>query len=235
MPFWGGDPEMGWSRPKSISHNGVDSSYSFFSFGTEAGGRVSASRVSAMKFRTALVGLSLSLAWGCGQPDIIPATPPGVELPRIELTESEQAVANGEGGMPGAESKSRGGALVEADNPPTEPGKFGFVLSGMKYTTVKPGTGKAAKTGQKVTIDFVATVVGGKEFENTRKKGAPVTFVLGAADTPIKGWNEGVAGMLIGEVRKVVLPPQLAYGTAGNQFVPPSTSVEFEIELLRAE
>jgi FKBP-type peptidyl-prolyl cis-trans isomerase len=188
-----------------------------------------------MKVRAALVGLSLSLAWGCGQPEIIPAMPPGVEPPKMELAESEQSVALGEGGMPGTENKARGGALVEADNPPTEMGKIVFALSGMKYTTLKPGSGKAAKTGQTVTIHYVAKFVDGKEFDNTRKKDAPVTFVLGANDAPIKGWNEGVAGMLIGEIRKITLPPELAYGTDGNQLVPPSTTVEFDVELIRAE
>jgi FKBP-type peptidyl-prolyl cis-trans isomerase FkpA len=184
-----------------------------------------------MKRRAALAGIFLSLAWGCGPPDIIPATPPGVELPAPEIREEDQSIAQGEGGGQG-EARPRTTNLVESKpNEPTEEGKYGFAESGLKYITLKPGTGEMAKTGDTVRIHYVGTY-DGKEFQSSRKSGTPETFVLGSTAV-LRGWNEGVAGMKAGEVRKLTLPPQLAFGAEGTNVIPPSATVEYEIELLR--
>ena len=183
-----------------------------------------------MKLRTTIAGVSLCLAGACAPPEIIPSAPPGIEISPPELREEDQAEAKGEGAMQG-QAPPRTDSLQVANNPPTAAGIFGFA-DGLKYTTLKPGTGQTAKTGDKVTIHYVATLMDGKEFDNSRKSGNSHTFVLGSVDV-LRGWNEGIAGMKVGELRKLTLSPQLAFGSQGNDRVPPSATVEYEVELLR--
>ncbi|MGB5105997.1 MAG: FKBP-type peptidyl-prolyl cis-trans isomerase [Candidatus Zixiibacteriota bacterium] len=104
--------------------------------------------------------------------------------------------------------------------------------SGLKYIQVKPGTGGKPRPGQTVLVHYVASLPDGKKLESTREREVPFEFVIGKGQV-IKGLDEGVASMNIGELRKLIVPSQLAEGEklipAG---IPPKTSVIFEIELL---
>ena len=107
--------------------------------------------------------------------------------------------------------------------------------SGLVVDTLKEGAGKEAKAGANVTVHYVGTLTNGKKFDSSRDRGEGLTFALGAGEV-IRGWDEGVAGMKVGGVRKLTIPPELAYGAGGfPPVIPPNSTLLFEVELLEVE
>ncbi len=104
--------------------------------------------------------------------------------------------------------------------------------SGLQYIDVKEGDGAAAKAGDTVDVHYTGWLVDGTKFDSSVDRGQPFRFPLGAGRV-IKGWDEGVAGMKIGGVRKLIVPADLAYGASGRPpVIPPSATLIFEVELL---
>ena len=97
----------------------------------------------------------------------------------------------------------------------------------------KPGTGAEAVAGKSVTVHYVGTLTDGKKFDSSRDRGQGFTFRLGAGMV-IKGWDEGVAGMKVGELRLLTIPPELGYGARGYPpVIPANSTLIFEVELLK--
>lgn len=93
------------------------------------------------------------------------------------------------------------------------------------------GSGRAAQQGQLVTIDYVGWLDDGTLFDSTRERGQPAAFRLGEAR--IRGWNEGILGMRPSGLRRMSIPPELAYGSEGLPgLIPPDATLVFEVELL---
>jgi FKBP-type peptidyl-prolyl cis-trans isomerase len=116
-------------------------------------------------------------------------------------------------------------------------GKMITTKSGLKYVDEKEGTGAEAKAGDKVSVHYTGTLASGKKFDSSRDRNEPFEFKLGAGAV-IKGWDEGVAGMKVGGKRKLIIPPDLAYGKRGapdgrgGYAIPPDSELTFEVELL---
>ena len=103
--------------------------------------------------------------------------------------------------------------------------------SGLRYTIISPGNGPAAEAGQTVSVHYSGRLENGQPFDSSRQR-APFNFRLGAGRV-IKGWDEGVAGMKVGEQRLLIIPPELGYGARGaGAAIPPNAVLHFDVELL---
>jgi FKBP-type peptidyl-prolyl cis-trans isomerase len=104
--------------------------------------------------------------------------------------------------------------------------------SGLKYQVLTPGTGATATAGQNVSVHYTGWLENGTKFDSSVDRGQPFQFPLGAGRV-IRGWDEGVAGMKIGEKRKLIIPAELGYGSRGaGGAIPPNATLIFEVELL---
>jgi len=106
------------------------------------------------------------------------------------------------------------------------------VMENLKIEILKEGSGPGAKNGDRVSVNYVGTLTDGKKFDSSLDRGTPFDFVLGAGNV-IKGWEQGILGMKVGEKRRLTIPPDLAYGDNGIGIIPPKSTLIFEVELLK--
>jgi FKBP-type peptidyl-prolyl cis-trans isomerase len=103
--------------------------------------------------------------------------------------------------------------------------------SGLKYTVIHPGTGAVAQAGKTVTVHYTGWLTNGTKFDSSVDRGQKFDFPLGQGRV-IKGWDEGVAGMKVGEKRKLTIPANMAYGAQGfPPVIPPNSVLIFDVEL----
>ena len=104
--------------------------------------------------------------------------------------------------------------------------------SGLRYQDVTPGQGAEATADRTVSVHYTGWLPNGEKFDSSRDRDQPFSFTLGAGQV-IAGWDEGVAGMKVGGRRKLVIPADLGYGTAGAPpDIPPGATLVFDVELL---
>ncbi len=103
--------------------------------------------------------------------------------------------------------------------------------SGLKYIILKKGKGKMAVIGKVAEVHYTGWLLDGRKFDSSRDRGERFEFTLGAKQV-IKGWDEGVALMKIGDEFRLILPPELAYGERGaGDVIPPNATLVFDVEL----
>ncbi|KAH8232622.1 hypothetical protein KR032_010644 [Drosophila birchii] len=118
-----------------------------------------------------------------------------------------------------------------------------FVATSLAESKLKIGITKRvenckrqAKNGDLVHVHYKGTLDDGTEFDTSYKRGTPFSFTLGARQV-IKGWDQGILGMCVGEQRKLTVPPELGYGAggAGGGLIPPNAVLHFETEMMKIE
>lgn len=104
--------------------------------------------------------------------------------------------------------------------------------SGLKYIIQKNGKGKKAEDGKTVEVHYTGWLVDGKKFDSSRDRNETFEFQLGAKQV-IKGWDEGLALMRVGDKFRLILPPELGYGDKGaGEVIPPNATLIFDVELI---
>ncbi len=103
------------------------------------------------------------------------------------------------------------------------------MASGLLYKVEKAGTGDAPKDSDTVIVNYKGTLTDGTEFDNSYKRGEPLSFRL---DGVIAGWTEGLKQIKKGGKITLVIPPELAYGETGVPGIPVNSTLVFDVELL---
>jgi FKBP-type peptidyl-prolyl cis-trans isomerase FkpA len=123
-----------------------------------------------------------------------------------------------------------------SDSTPTQP----TPRAEYSVTDLRVGSGAEATAGKRLTVNYTGWMYNpsgtdgkGQQFDTSVGRGA-YSFTLGAGQV-ISGWDRGVAGMRVGGQRRLVVPPELAYGASGNGPIPPNATLVFDIELLDAQ
>ncbi len=105
--------------------------------------------------------------------------------------------------------------------------------SGLKFVITKEGTGDTKpKKEQTVGVHYVGKLLDGSKFDSSRDRGDPLSFPVGTGRV-IKGWDEGILDMVIGEQRTLIVPPDLGYGARGHPpVIPQNATLVFDVELI---
>jgi FKBP-type peptidyl-prolyl cis-trans isomerase FklB len=130
----------------------------------------------------------------------------------------------------GSVNKKEGDAFLAANK-----GKDGVVTlpSGLQYKIIKEGTGPKPTTNDTVMCNYKGTLIDGKEFDSSYKRGQPATFPVGGV---IKGWTEALQLMPVGSKWQLFIPSDLAYGDRGaGADIGPGSTLIFEVELMSIE
>ena len=124
-------------------------------------------------------------------------------------------------------------ATAGLTKPPTVSGTPVKLSDGLEYIDVKVGCGSASQTGSNVSVEYTGWLQnGGTKFDSSYDRGGkPFSFVIGQGQV-IKGWEEGIAGMKVGGIRYLIIPPSLAYGSTGQSPIPPNATLIFEVQMI---
>lgn len=120
----------------------------------------------------------------------------------------------------------------QANGPPPIEGTTFTTELGVQVTVIATGSNEdPSAVGDSVAVHYTGWLADGTEFDSSLG-GEPFTFVLGAGQV-IRGWEEGVTGMSPGEQRRLIIPPDLAYGEQGfGNSIPPGATLTFDVELV---
>jgi FKBP-type peptidyl-prolyl cis-trans isomerase FkpA len=105
--------------------------------------------------------------------------------------------------------------------------------TGLRYQDIKSGSGELATgRGQTVIVHYTGWLEDETKFDSSRDRDEPFSFPMECGYV-IPGWDQGVKGMQVGGIRRLVIPPELGYGTQGaGGVIPPNATLIFEVELL---
>ena len=103
--------------------------------------------------------------------------------------------------------------------------------TGLQYQDLEVGTGEEAVDGKSVTVHYTGWLLDGEKFDSSVDRGEPYGLTL--PGNVIQGWNQGIPGMRVGGMRRLVIPPDLAYGVDGRRGIPPNSTLVFDVKLLQ--
>ena len=129
--------------------------------------------------------------------------------------------------------RSRATKLQPKANTQRQPSLARTTPSGLTYIITRSGTGKQPKTGDTVLVHYTGLLTNGVKFDSSLDRNEPIAFPLGMGRV-IKGWDEGVAKLRVGDQATLIIPPQLGYGArgAGGGVIPPDATLVFIIEVV---
>lgn len=105
-------------------------------------------------------------------------------------------------------------------------------MTGLQSEVLQAGQGPQAQKGQIARVHYTGWLTDGTKFDSSLDRGEPFEFPLGAGHV-IRGWDEGVAAMRVGDKVRLTIPPELGYGPRGaGGVIPPNATLIFEVELL---
>jgi FKBP-type peptidyl-prolyl cis-trans isomerase len=109
---------------------------------------------------------------------------------------------------------------------------FDKTESGLRYKIIQKGDGNKAEAGQKVSVHYEGSLLNGQVFDSSYKRNQPIDFQLGVGQV-IKGWDEGISLLQVGDKARFVIPSDLGYGGAGaGGVIPPNATLIFDVELM---
>lgn len=159
-----------------------------------------------------------SLVWWLGRTPATPPVPEDTAPPQAISEPSDQKPTTIEG------TKQQQATAEQTTNQP--------INTKMKIETTKQGSGPQIANGQTAEVNYVGKLTDGTTFDASKPRGETFSFKLGAGQV-IKGWDQGVLGMKVGEVRMLTIPSELAYGAQGaGGVIPPNATLIFEVELV---
>jgi len=167
-----------------------------------------------MKFRTTIAVIVFAMfGAGCGQKNDDTAATTGQQAPETDVMEDT------------AVSDSTAGDVIE-------------IAPGLTARILRAGSGRVAQAGDNVVVHYTGWLYDenaadkrGAKFDSSVDRGQHFQFPLGAGRV-IKGWDQGVAGMAIGELRELTIAPEMGYGARGaGNVIPPGATLVFEVEL----
>jgi peptidylprolyl isomerase len=103
--------------------------------------------------------------------------------------------------------------------------------SGLKYVITQKGNGKKPQAGDKVVVHYTGKLTNDTVFDSSVKRGQPFSFTLGVGQV-IKGWDEGIALLQVGDKATFTIPAELGYGAQDMGNIPPNSTLIFDVELL---
>lgn len=107
--------------------------------------------------------------------------------------------------------------------------------SGLKYIIVKKGDGAKAENGKTVDVHYTGYLMDSRTFDSSVERGEPISFPLGQGMV-IKGWEEGIALMQVGDKMRIIIPSELGYGANGaGGVIPPNATLIFDVELMNVK
>ncbi len=103
----------------------------------------------------------------------------------------------------------------------------------LKIETLREGSGdRVTKKGDMISVHYTGTLTDGTKFDSSIDRGEPFSFTVGAGEV-IRGWDEGLLGMKVGEKRRLTIPSEMGYGSRGaGALIPPDATLVFETELM---
>lgn len=112
--------------------------------------------------------------------------------------------------------------------------QFTKTADGLQYADVVPGTGPAVANGQCITVQYTGWLADGTKFDSSRDRDGGFQLIAGSGGQVIVGWQEGIPGIKVGGKRRLIIPPALGYGAAGQPpTIPANATLIFDIEVLR--
>lgn len=176
-----------------------------------------------------LLAVIAAVGWFVLRPD--KNSPPGTPSP-VDTTSPVGAVGAHPGNLAEAKAHEPPGRLQQPVGDDLDDHTQGYVgtASGLRYMILEPGTGDTALAGKYVKLRYSAWTLAGEKIEASDAE-HPVGFVLWSGHAP-RGWDEGVAGMRVGEKRRLILTPDLLYGPYPGKAQLPDATVRFDIELV---